>query len=111
MTEVYLCDNEPTWIEQMEQAVLDFMIGSDWALTVACRAAAPEAVLDQLTKNNTSGGIYFLDIALGADMTGLTLAQEIRKYDPRGFIIFVTTHSEILSFRSSIHSRQILSVL
>ena len=44
MTEVYLCDNEPTWIEQMEQAVLDFMIGSDWALTVACRAAAPEEI-------------------------------------------------------------------
>jgi two-component system response regulator AgrA len=28
-------------------------------------------------------------------MNGLILAQEIRKHDPRGFIIFITTHSEM----------------
>ncbi|MBA5760556.1 response regulator, partial [Escherichia coli] len=41
-------------------------------------------------------GLYFLDIDLGQpDMNGFELAQEIRKFDPRGFIIFITTHAEL----------------
>ncbi len=39
--------------------------------------------------------IYFLDIEIkGKERKGLEVAQEIRKYDPRGIIVFVTTHSE-----------------
>lgn len=48
MTEIYLCDDEHIWIEQMEQAVLDFMISSDWALTVTCKTSAPRELLEQL---------------------------------------------------------------
>ena len=96
MTEVYLCDNEPAWIEQMEQAVLDFMMSSDWALTVACRATTPEELLDQLTQHNTSGGIYFLDINLKSEMNGIELGAKIRKLDPEAVLIFVTTHDELV---------------
>jgi len=39
--------------------------------------------------------IYFLDIEIkGEERKGLQVAQEIRKYDPEGIIVFVTTHSE-----------------
>jgi len=41
-------------------------------------------------------GIYFLDIALKADINGFDLAQKIRKIDPRGYIVFVTTHAEMM---------------
>ena len=40
-------------------------------------------------------GIYFLDIDLNSDMNGMKLAQQIRLFDPRGFIIFITAHSEL----------------
>ena len=110
MTEIYLCDNELIWLEQMEQAISDFIISSDWALAIACRASAPQELLNQLMQHRTSGGIYFLDIALGADMTGLTLAQEIRKYDPRGFIVFVTTHSE-MSYMTFIYKLEALDFI
>ena len=43
-------------------------------------------------------------------MTGLTLAQEIRKYDPRGFIIFVTTHSE-MSYMTFIYKLEALDFI
>ena len=55
-------------------------------------------------------GIYFLDIDLKTDMTGLTLAQEIRKYDPRGFIIFITTHSE-MSYMTFIYKLEALDFI
>jgi len=39
--------------------------------------------------------IYFLDIEIKMEeRKGLQVAQEIRKYDPEGIIVFVTTHSE-----------------
>src|SRR5690625_1146160 len=39
--------------------------------------------------------IYFLDIEIkDEERKGLEVAQEIRKFDPRGIIVFVTTHSE-----------------
>lgn len=39
--------------------------------------------------------IYFLDIEIkDEERKGLEVAQEIRKFDTRGIIVFVTTHSE-----------------
>ncbi|MDW3036342.1 MULTISPECIES: LytTR family DNA-binding domain-containing protein [Bacillus cereus group] len=39
--------------------------------------------------------IYFLDIEIRREeRKGLQVAQEIRKYDTQGIIVFVTTHSE-----------------
>lgn len=39
--------------------------------------------------------IYFLDIEIKDEQRkGLEVAQEIRKYDQQGIIVFVTTHSE-----------------
>lgn len=39
--------------------------------------------------------IYFLDIEIKSEeRKGLQVAQEIRKYDSEGIIVFVTTHSE-----------------
>ena len=40
--------------------------------------------------------IYFLDIEIkNEERKGLEVAQAIRKVDPHGIIVFVTTHSEL----------------
>jgi len=51
-------------------------------------------------------GLYFLDIDLGEDVHGLELAEFIRKHDPSGYIIFVTTHNElsILTFKYKVEA-------
>ena len=51
-------------------------------------------------------GLYFLDIDLGEDVHGLELAEFIRKHDPNGYIIFVTTHSElnVLTFKYKVEA-------
>ncbi len=54
----------------------------------------PYMLLDQV-KTSQNTGIYFLDIDLNSDMNGMKLAQQIRLFDPRGFIIFITAHSEL----------------
>lgn len=57
-------------------------------------AGDPYVLLEKV-KTNQNTGIYFLDIDLNSDMNGMKLAQQIRLYDPRGFIIFITAHSEL----------------
>jgi two-component system response regulator AgrA len=52
-------------------------------------------VLLEKVKTNQDTGIYFLDIDLNSNMNGMKLAQQIRLFDPRGFIIFITAHSEL----------------
>ena len=54
----------------------------------------PYELLDEI-RNSQNTGVYFLDIDLNSDMNGMKLAQQIRLFDPRGFIIFITAHSEL----------------
>uniref|UniRef100_UPI0032619CD0 LytR/AlgR family response regulator transcription factor n=1 Tax=Clostridium sp. NkU-1 TaxID=1095009 RepID=UPI0032619CD0 len=56
-------------------------------------------------------GFIFLDIDLQANKNGIELAQEIRKYDPRGYIVFVTTHSEmaVLTFRYKVEAMDFIA--
>ncbi len=54
----------------------------------------PYVLLEKLEASRNTG-IYFLDIDLNSDMNGMKLAQQIRLFDPRGFIIFITAHSEL----------------
>ncbi len=96
MAEIYLCDDEPAWIGLMEQAVSDYIVGSDWALSIVCRAVKPQELLDCLSWRETSGGIYFLDIGLKSGINGIEPGARIRESDPDAVLIFVTTHDELV---------------
>ena len=48
-----------------------------------------------LLPDQPENAVYFLDIHLHSDMDGIELASAIRQKDPRAFIIFTTTHSEM----------------
>ncbi|NVY96146.1 response regulator transcription factor [Lactobacillus sp. DCY120] len=62
--------------------------------TLALSTTDPQQILEAVRKDSTSG-VYFLDIDLGTELNGLQLAQKIRNYDNKGYIIFVTTHDEL----------------
>ena len=51
----------------------------------------PYVLLEKL-KTSQNTGIYFLDIDLGSNINRMKLAQQIRLFAPRGFIIFITAH-------------------
>ncbi len=56
----------------------------------------PQELLALVTKTLTYN-VYFLDIEIKTnEQAGLELAQKIRLVDPFGWIVFVTTHSELL---------------
>lgn len=96
MISIYLCDDELFWIHQLEKAIYNYDLFSDWELEIACKATSPHALLNILRKRQTLNGIYFLDINFESDINGLQLAVEIRKLDPDAIFVFVTTKEEMV---------------
>ena len=67
-------------------------------MQLACASTTSGKILEQAKKSENTG-VFFLDICLQSEMTGLILAQELRKIQPRCFIIFITSHSEMSILR------------
>ena len=109
MLKIYVCEDIEVQRDKMQQVIENIVLMEDLDMELSCVSENPYRILEKV-KETKEVGIYFLDIELGTDMTGLTLAQEIRKYDPRGFIIFITTHSE-MSYMTFIYKLEALDFI
>ena len=94
MLKIYICEDIDVQRENLKKTVENIILIEELDMELACVSNKPEDILDKV-RNTSEVGIYFLDIDLKTDMNGMNLALKIREYDPRGFIIFVTTHSEM----------------
>jgi two-component system response regulator AgrA len=94
MLNIYLCEDNPEQRTRISTYIEKTILIEDYDLNFICAAADPHELL-RVINDQSQTGLYFLDIDLGSDINGLTLAQKIREHDPRGFIVFITTHSEM----------------
>jgi two-component system response regulator AgrA len=62
---------------------------------IALSTGDPHELLAHVSKGALTN-LYFLDVDLQSDINGIQLAEAIRKLDPRGYIVFATTHGELL---------------
>lgn len=109
MLKKYICEDIEAQRDKIQQLVENIILMEDLDMELGCVSEESHRILEKV-KVTEEAGIYFLDIALGTDMTGLTLEQEIRKYDLRGFIIFVTTHSK-MSYLTFIYKLEVLDFI
>lgn len=109
MLKIYICEDIEVQRDKIQHVVENIVLMEDLDMELSCVSDDPHRILEKV-KASEEAGIYFLDIELGTDMTGLTLAQEIRKYDPRGFIVFITTHSE-MSYMTFIYKLEALDFI
>ena len=94
MLEIVVCEDDRTQRENMERFIENYIWMEGLDMKVILSTANPNEVLD-FVKENEKTRLYFLDIDLKSDINGITLGSEIRKHDPHGFIIYVTTHPEL----------------
>ncbi|MCD8039108.1 MAG: LytTR family DNA-binding domain-containing protein [Lachnospiraceae bacterium] len=80
---------------QIKAAVEKCILINEYNMTVSGSFCDPAACLSCINAEKPLHGIYILDIDLKAKMNGIELAAELRKTDPRAFIIFITTHEEM----------------
>jgi len=92
MLKIYICDDNPGHLASIKKHVENHAAMSDVAMEIACADTAPTALLERLESSPGGAGLYFLDYHLNCEsMDGIHLAEKIRKVDPRGFIVFITS--------------------
>ena len=94
MLDIFVCEDNVIQRQAIVQTIQNTILIEELDMQLVLDTGDPYALLEIL-KTNLNTGIYFLDIDLGSDINGMKLAQQIRLYDPRGFIIFITAHSEL----------------
>ncbi|MCL2204805.1 MAG: LytTR family DNA-binding domain-containing protein, partial [Defluviitaleaceae bacterium] len=75
----------------LDKCVKDCILMEDYDMESALSTADPNDIIDYI-KDNPVNGLYILDVELDNGDNGVELARQIRQYDPRGFIAFVTAH-------------------
>ena len=94
MLNIFVCEDDPKKRKNVVQIIKNTVLIEELDMQLILDTPNPYELLEAV-KTSQNTGIYFLDIDLKCDMNGMKLAQQIRMFDPRCFIIFVTSHSEL----------------
>lgn len=96
MIEVFICEDEVNQRSELVKHVENYIMMENFDMELALSTGDPEELLSYVQFGGEGMGLYFLDVDLKHPrLDGLELAQKIREYDPRGFIVFITTHAEL----------------
>lgn len=109
MIHIYLCEDDEKQLLRWKDIINKYLLINATETKLYCAVTSPKVLLSIRKQSNTIG-LYFLDIFLNSSINGFELAQEIRKYDPRGYIVFVTAHSEmaLLTFRYKVEAMDVI---
>ncbi|EAG7295577.1 response regulator transcription factor [Listeria monocytogenes] len=113
MLPVFICEDNRMQRERLTKYIEDYIMVEHFDMKLELSTGDPFELVSRMPTHQGMG-LYFLDIDLGQpDMNGFELAQEIRKFDPRGFIIFITTHAELsyMTFTYKVSDKKIIHEL
>lgn len=94
MLNIFVCEDHTAQRRNIVKIIQNIVLMEELDMQLVLDAGDPYVLLEKV-KASQNTGIYFLDIDLNSNMNGMKLAQQIRLFDPRGFIIFITAHSEL----------------
>lgn len=102
---IHLCDDQKEHLQRLSKIIQNIITFECLDMKLASAVATPEELLEEI-KLSSKPALYFLDVDLKTDMNGMELAAEIRKFDPLGYIVFITTHDEMapLTFRYKVEA-------
>lgn len=95
MLPIYICEDDEMQLAHYKKLIQDILLMESFDATIVCATANPSYLLSYLSIHE-SPSLYFLDLELADTMDGFALAKKIREHDPRGFIVFISSHSELL---------------
>ena len=94
MLNIFVCEDDAAQRQAIVQIIQNTVLMEELDMQFVLDTEDPYVLLEKV-KTSQNTGIYFLDIDLSSNMNGMKLAQQIRLFDPRGFIVFITAHSEL----------------
>lgn len=95
MLDIIVCEDNNYQIKVMEDIITNQLKELNLNINIALLTDSPEEVINYVKDCGAKPLIYFLDVELKSKINGIELAKMIRKYDPMGYIVFVTSHAEL----------------
>lgn len=95
MIDIYICEDNKKHLELFKKYITNTILIENLDMKIALATSNPHELLEQISSLGNIG-LFFLDIDLQSSINGLATAQQIRKLQPRCFIIFITSHSEMI---------------
>ncbi|WMB64769.1 LytR/AlgR family response regulator transcription factor [Lactiplantibacillus pentosus] len=95
MIKVYICEDDPKQLQELEQLVSKVIIDRQLDMGFGLSSSDSHEILASVRRQSPEKAVFLLDIALNSDINGIQLASEIRDLGGRNKIIFVTTHTEL----------------
>ena len=90
MLKIFICEDDKTQLENIAKVIKNVIMMEEYNMEIVVSTGNPYEVLEHLEQGNNTAGAYFLDVDLNEDINGIELAEKIRDYDPRGFIVIIT---------------------
>lgn len=94
MLEIFVCEDDPEQRKRLSSYIENYIMMENLDMKLVISTGHSQEIIDYL-QNNRVTGLYFLDVDLQEEKSGIALGAEIRQYDSLGAIVFVTTHSEL----------------
>ncbi len=91
---IFICEDDAAQREYIKKCVEQLIDEKKLNMQCVLSTGDPRKILEYVSKQKEAG-LFFLDIDLNCDMNGIELADEIRKYQPRCFVVFITSHAEM----------------
>ncbi|MBO5198376.1 MAG: response regulator transcription factor [Lachnospiraceae bacterium] len=91
---VYLCEENRSCLERTKQKVEQILCSEGIDMEIAGAYTEPEKLLKKIRQESESA-LYILDAGVGKSYDGIELASRIRRYDARGFIVFLSSHTDM----------------
>ena len=96
MISVFICEDNDYYKDMLYGCVKKYIDFEELDVELELSTAEPEKIINCIKGRNLNG-LYFLDIELGGGYNGVDIAKKIRQHDPRGFIVFITSHQRYMS--------------
>lgn len=97
MIPIYICEDNPKINAFIKETIEKYCLINELDFEIILATKDPFSVISN-AKEKLQRSVYFLDVDLQNDkMNGFDLGKELRKIDTRGFLIYVTTHDEMLT--------------
>ena len=94
MIQIYLCDDDEAVLHQIKTALEWKIFTENYDMKVALAASAARELLDAVRDRSRS--VYFLDVDLkDGEWDGFKLGQELRRRDPHGTLIYITSYGDL----------------
>ncbi len=95
MLHIFICEDIESYRMNLTKWIKDIVMIENFDMKLVLATSDPMEMIHYIEENK-SAGLYFLDVDLNTDINGIELAERIREYDPRGFIVFVTAYGDKL---------------